>query len=233
MIHFIGDVHGDFRKLFSLVQDMREEDTIIQVGDFGVWPQLHDSYMKARWANPAQRRGDMFFIDGNHDYIPMLPINALEMTEIWKDLWYMPRGYVGMVEDKRVLFLGGSKSVDRKWRHCGSQEHGWFPEEQLTESQAALAVLSAKPFDGVDLIVSHTPPDWIIRKHLSPEGLMPFDIDPKTWLDESALLVENVWKKLGEPQLIAGHLHKSIVDGNIRVLGINEVYSIGRDNGNL
>lgn len=223
MIHVIGDIHGDFSKLWTITQDIPEEDTIIQVGDFGVWPKLEDKYMRTKWKRPDQRRGNIFFVDGNHDYIPMLPVDATEMSEIWAGLWYMPRGYVGMVEDKRVLFLGGSKSVDRKWRPLASTDHGWFPEEQLSEAQVATALKNVG-MDMIDLMICHTPPDWVIREYLSPSGLLHFDIDPKTWVDESALNVEKVWKAIGSPRLIAGHLHKKIVDGNIRVLGINEHY---------
>lgn len=224
-IHVIGDIHGNFKKLFKLIHDISEEDSIIQVGDFGVWPQLRDKYMKTRWSIPDQRRGQIFFIDGNHDYIPMLPVDSLEMVEIWSGLWYIPRGYVGYVEDKRVLFLGGSKSVDRKWRPKDSTEHGWFEAEQLNLGQALRAVEEVGE-STVDLIISHSPPDWINRRHLSPDGLRHFDIDPETWVDESALFVEQVWKKIGSPRLICGHIHKSFVDGPIKVLGIDEIYKV-------
>src|SRR5258706_15390309 len=227
MIHVIGDIHGDFSNLWTIVQDIPEEDSIIQVGDFGVWAQVDDKDMRTCWERPDQRRGDIFFVDGNHDYIPMLPVDSSELTEIWSNLWYMPRGYVGMVEDKRVLFLGGSKSVDRKWRPLASTDHGWFPEEQLNDVQVERAIANVAEAGEVDLIVSHTPPDWIIRKHLDPSGLLHFDIDSKTWIDESAKNVERVWEALGGPSLISGHLHKKIVDGNIRVLGINEHYTLG------
>lgn len=226
MIHLLGDIHGNFRRFWNIVQEIREEDTIIQVGDFGAWPQLEESFNKAKWAHPARRKGDIFFIDGNHDYIPMLPVDAPEMVEVWKNTWFMPRGYVGMVEDKRTLFLGGSKSVDRKWRHCGSLDHGWFPEEQLTNEQAHRAVANALAFGKIDLMITHTPPAFIAQKHLSPDGLRWFDIDPNTWKDESAELVQWVWNQLGQPKLVSGHLHRSIVDGDVRVLGIEEVYKL-------
>jgi hypothetical protein len=79
---------------------------------------------------------------------------------------------------------------------------------------------------GVDLMVTHTPPDWMIRKHFSPDGLRSFGIDPETWRDLSAEAVEQVWRELNEPPLVCGHMHRSVKDGKCRILDINEVMVI-------
>lgn len=219
MLVIFGDIHGNFRRFKTLLNDVPADATVIQVGDFGLWPQL-----KPQWDMAGIDR-DVFFIDGNHDYHPFLALN--EATEIWPHAIFIPRGWVMELSDHRVLFLGGSKSVDRKWRRFGSIQHGWFLQEQLTDKDVELALINARSDPRpIDLMITHAPPDCVIRKNFSDDGLIHFEHDPKTWVDESALLVEKAWRNLGSPRLICGHMHRSVIDGNVQILGIEEKLEI-------
>lgn len=209
----IGDIHGQFNVLEPIISK-NPDAVIIQVGDFGFWPILRQAW-------PGLLK-PIYFIDGNHDYIPGLSIDAEEPKEVWPGAIYVPRGVVLELEGKRVLFLGGSKSVDRNFRKEGSINHGWFRTEQLTEAQAERALANYP----VDLMITHTPPDFLIREQFSPEGLKWFGLDPNTWVDESSRLVEKVWKGLGEPQLYCGHMHRSVIHSKIRILEINEMVNV-------
>ena len=80
--------------------------------------------------------------------------------------------------------------------------------------------------DGIHLMVTHAPPDCAIRKNFSEEGLRQFGHNPKTWVDESALLIEKLWRMLGQPPLYCGHMHRSVTDGNVHILDENEVVII-------
>lgn len=220
MIYLIGDIHGDFRELKLLLDEVPKDATVIQVGDLGVWP-----FTAPRWKASGIDR-DVYFIDGNHDYIPWLDADSPDPVEIWPHAIYVPRGYhcwfpVDGV-DKHFLFLGGSKSVDRAWRKRDGIHHGWFDKEQLSLAQAERAMGVGQ----VDFMITHTPPESVIRQNFSPSGLEQFDIDPLTWVDESAKMVETVWKALGEPRLICGHMHRSLVDGQVRILNTNEVFKL-------
>ena len=44
---FIGDIHGNFKKLFSLINNSEvKNDTFIQIGDFGVgFRPIEDEYL--------------------------------------------------------------------------------------------------------------------------------------------------------------------------------------------
>jgi len=209
----LGDIHGRFSVLDPIISN-NPDTVIIQVGDFGFWPILRPA-----WFCPLK---SIYFIDGNHDYIPGLSIDAKEPEEVWPGAIYIPRGVVLELEGKRVLFLGGSKSVDRTFRKEGSVNHGWFRTEQLTEAQAERALANGP----VDLMITHTPPDFLIREQFSTEGLRRFGVDPDTWIDESSRLVEKVWRGLGEPQLYCGHMHRSVIHPKIRILEINEMVNI-------
>src|SRR5438045_9265616 len=109
-MYLIGDIHGDFFILKKLLDQIPPDETVIQVGDFGIWPQL-----APRWKK-AQIERDVHFIDGNHDYIPWLDADATTRIEIWPHAFYVPRGLVFPVDDKQVIFLGGSKFVRCSFR---------------------------------------------------------------------------------------------------------------------
>ena len=52
---------------------------------------------------------------------------------------------------------------------------------------------------------------------------MMFGHDPAAWRDPSAINIETLWDAVGNPPLVCGHMHRSLVDGNVRILDINEV----------
>lgn len=208
-IAFIGDIHGDFNALAKIVGTLPIDVPVVQVGDFGYWPEL-----RSRFIDPGRH---VLFIDGNHDHVTDLREGKCD----WPNAEYVPRGAVRDIGDARVLFLGGATSVDRKWRPKRFGLNAWFPEEEVTEFDVRRALENAK--NGVDMLVTHSPPDWMVRKHFSPDGLREFDIEPSTWRDRSAERVEYIWRALDTPPLVCGHMHQSVTDGKCRILNINEV----------
>lgn len=217
MIYLIGDIHGDFWSLKNLLHDIPPEATVVQVGDFGIWPAL-----ASRWKTVGIDR-DVCFIDGNHDYIPWLDANSPEPVEIWPHAIYLPRGHVVEVEGQRWLFSGGSKSIDRLYRRKDSMNHGWFEAEELTSAQAERMIAHGP----VDVMITHTPPDSVIRRNFPPGALEAFGHNPEKWIDESARLIEKVWNAVGQPKLFCGHMHKNLTDGQVRILDTNEVLKVG------
>lgn len=204
----IGDIHGNFGTLANLVAQYPDA-TVVQVGDFGFWPYTELSYRRNIPDRPV------LFIDGNHDHI--WEVGKCD----WPNAVFVSRGTVATVAGRRVLFLGGATSVDRAWRPKDFGPHAWFEEEVISEAEVVRALANAA--GGVDLMITHTPPDWMIRKHFSPNGLRYFNIDPDTWRDDAALRVEHVWRELGEPELYCGHMHRTVNDGKCHILNIDEV----------
>lgn len=215
MIVVIGDIHGEFWALDALLDRIPANAKVIQLGDFGIWPRKRPEWNGVR---------PVYFIDGNHDHIPSLPIRASAPVEVWPNAFYVPRGVVLELDSKRILFCGGSKSLDRAWREKDSEWHGWFEDEQLSDDDVERALTNAN--GGVDFMVTHTPPDSVIRRNFHPNGLRSFGHDPATWVDESARNVERLWNAVGQPPLYCGHMHRSVVDGNVRILNINEAQTI-------
>lgn len=211
-VALIGDIHGEFRALQELLKRVPADASVIQVGDFGIWP-----HKLKEWVDPGR---PIMFLDGNHD----APIDLV--TGEWKNAQYLPRGTVLELGDSVVLTCGGATSVDRTWRgHRSLESHGWFEEEEVTERNihdALRNLAGRKP----GLMITHTPPERIIKRNFPPEGLLMFGHDPTTWRDLSAINIETLWDAVGNPPLVCGHMHRSLVVGNVRILDINEVYIV-------
>lgn len=199
MLAFVGDVHGKFQHLNTVLASIPAEATVIQVGDFGAWPQ----------PAPVISR-PVYFIDGNHEYFPWLK-ELQEPTQIWHNATYVPRGTVLELAGFRVGFLGGGESVDKVWRTPG---FNWLPEESITQKDAERLLVNAQ--GGLDVLVTHVPPISVFRGLLA--GRTTYE--SATW---SSKVVEHVWRELGYPQLYCGHMHQSARGPKYRVLDINEV----------
>lgn len=213
-ITLVGDIHGGFRFLANVAKETPLDVPIIQVGDFGFWPQIQRRYVVPE--NPV------YFIDGNHDCIPALhgDVRFGKPVELWPHAVYVPRGTVLELAGKRVLFLGGATSVDRSLRAKDIGLNAWFEDEVLDERSVEIALENAK--GKVDLMVTHTAPRYLIDKCFGfPRGWnLPVD-----WTDPSTERIERVWKALDCPPLVCGHMHASVRDGVVRMLDINETYT--------
>lgn len=209
MLVFIGDTHGQFEVLPHILKDVPIDATVIQVGDFGIWPQTKHKWMRLGCLNKP-----LYFIDGNHEYFPWLR-DIHEPTEVWPGAIYVPRGTVLNLEGMNIGFMGGGASVDKNFRRNGVD---WFYDEDITREEFE----RLHSYSGsLDIMVTHTPPDNIVREMFGPPpaqyGL------PPGWRDPSAIAVEQLWNKFGRPWLICGHMHKSVRGPSFNVLAEHEV----------
>jgi hypothetical protein len=204
MLTLIGDIHGQFWKLHQMMDKAPPDSHWIQLGDFGVWPHREIDEGKAAVDITMMPR-KIYMLDGNHEYYPMLPINNTKPTEIFNNLWYVPRGTLLELGGKTILCLGGAESPDKKWRTPG---HDWFPEESLRyqDIERALSHVGKK----IDLMLTHTAPMHIVTMVFG-------DDSPPEW-NHSSKAVEFIWNELGRPPLYCGHLHTKFKYGNVTVI---------------
>ena len=224
MIALVGDIHGAYGVLQKVMRDLPEHvEAVIQVGDFGYWPQLFRHYMTTPFKSP------FFFIDGNHDHVERL-LAVEEPIEVWPNAIYVPRGTIIEFEQDRVLFMGGAVSVDRKYRTHKKGINAWFEEEVIRERDYRLAAHNlAQAGRKISLIVTHSPPISTNKKYFPWSGLISWLglKEAQRWVDRSAMYVQDLWDICDRPPLVCGHMHRSVTDGNVRVLDINEVYYHG------
>lgn len=168
----LGDVHGDWRRLKKFISD-QAPDAIVQVGDFGYW-------------HPFELALDvpLYFIDGNHEHHPTLPS---KVTEVGRNVFYVPRGTVAKLNGKNCLFMGGAASIDFMYRTEGVD---WFKEEIISESD-----LYNLPDLRIHTVFSHTAPSEFNMR----EGIK--------FYDPSRDRLSYILKKY-EPRLwFSGHYH--------------------------
>jgi len=144
MILVVGDVHGRFSQLNSLI-NRKMPDIVLQVGDFGYWPNFRDK------AKVKSQDSIIYFCDGNHEDHESL--RNLKNNEIYKNVFYMKKGStIDLPDGRTVLFMGGAHSFDWRYREAGID---WFPELELVTEKD----LENLPNKKIDIVISHTAPE--------------------------------------------------------------------------
>jgi hypothetical protein len=206
-----GDWHGNaawatraVRKITALLPDDGPR-IILHLGDFGIWPgRGGQDYLARVDAALAAAEAELWFVDGNHEDFGQLarlrpgPDGPHDREPVTDRIWHLPRGHRWHWHGREWLALGGAVSLDRAVRTRGAD---WWPEEEITRSQAA-AVIDAGPCDvmvthecpaGVEHAFPPPPPDW------APADLRRSDAH-RALLREVVLGVRPGW-------LMHGHLH--------------------------
>ena len=212
MIILVGDIHGEFRFFRELIARVQlpPDVVFIQLGDFGYYPHTIEAW-------PKNFPNKVYFFDGNHEYFPALPTDSNDIVELANNLFYIPRGYILTLEGLKIGVMGGGESVDYVDRTMGID---WFPQERVE-----LSDIAKLRNEKVDVLLTHTPPSSVIRSYL-PKIDKQFWKLPHAWEDISAHRIQLLWEDMGYPQLYCGHIHKSIIGPNYRVLDINEVVQL-------
>jgi len=167
-----GDTHGSVPAIkriseMALKTGARE---VWQCGDFGYWPRLNygmDFILSTKYL-PVP----LFFADGNHEDHSRLDHDADEPYKVAVNTYYVPRGHTRTIPvrlcdceegaecgdgcsvvQRRIMFFGGARSVDRTWRTEGWT---WFHSELPTTRQFERAYLEAER--GVDVVIAHDSP---------------------------------------------------------------------------
>lgn len=189
----VGDIHSDFLSFESLATTVLTRvdgiERIVQVGDFGFWPEEQEWHIYRKSALPVP----VFFIDGNHENHLSLRQAALDepgRVSPMFDAAYIPRG---TIEDQ-ILYIGGATSIDRPVRVEGQD---WFPEENLTEEQVSVIVHRLREKQ-VSTIIAHE----------TTRGAFPLIRRPEwAMVDRNRDLLEEVFLAARPRLYVHGHYH--------------------------
>lgn len=138
----VGDLHDNPHWLSRIVlpaADKLAVDAIVQLGDFGYWPNAAVPGIAAESPVP------FYFLDGNHEHHPQLiedvkvakgstGASEFDPVRLDRSLWYLPRGSRWTWDGVRLGALGGAHSIDRQLRKPGVS---WFPQEAITSEDLA------------------------------------------------------------------------------------------------
>lgn len=192
-VMIVGDTHGVFNLLKSLVR-RHNPSLVLQVGDFGYWPNHGMRLPKLGFRDIADNVVPVHFCDGNHEnHWRLMDIvsNGKDLELSW-GVFYQPRGSVLTLPDGRtVLFAGGAASIDRDMRTPGID---WFPQEIFTDEEFRTLFPDVET---VDIVISHTAPESVT---------LPPRLD-KTFYDPSRRVLELVLHRYKPKLWFCGHFH--------------------------
>lgn len=206
----VGDVHGEFDYLEDLIEST-PCFAVIVAGDFGFWKAppfaphpngqqfIHQYY---------DFEVPVYFVDGNHE-----DHNSLEQLveihgknspiDIGSNCWYIPRGCVFQLTNPvtnktiSILGLGGAYSIDK---HLRVANVSWFEQEQLRHKD----IIDLQPRDDIDIIVSHTCPE-VILKRVAKTCNIPYN---RIIERQTEKLLDGVFDIIKPKRWVFGHWHQ-------------------------
>ena len=230
----LGDIHGQIYQAERAIASAHSRgiNTILQVGDFGIWPGDGGKRFLNK-LNHALRQFDihLYFVDGNHEDFVQIDAyrRRAEKTDdgtypVRTNIHYLPRGYRWEWHGLSFLAMGGAVSVDK---HLRKPYLSWWPEEEITYADVTRA--AAIPDPHADIMICHDSPsdapNWIVD---SGHGEKFF---PRDALDRAAVhrqMLQAVVDAVTPYALWHGHYHSRMsghfyTGGHIcRIEGLDE-----------
>lgn len=130
------------------------------VDDLGIHPRNKDDCMLLEWYR--QKPFKILALMGNHDNYDMLEklpqIEAFggRVLKVSDNIFYLKRGEIYTIEDKRILVLGGALSEDKAYR---VPNKSWWPQEVWSREEEKACVQKIKEEGTIfDYVFSHTGP---------------------------------------------------------------------------
>ena len=169
MIYLTGDIHGG-RRLPDRLKDcnyLTEKDILIVLGDFGLIfapEQTEEEDYWLRWL--ANKPWKTLFLDGNHEnhirlneYPEVVCYGSAAREIIENKIYYLERGNVYTIEDKKIFIMGGATSIDSYLR---TMYVDWWPEENISSADMTNAYFNLERYNfKVDYVLTHAAPEDI------------------------------------------------------------------------
>lgn len=167
-ILYVGDIHGEVdavAKIDRLAVDMGV-DTVVQVGDFGIWWPKSGTPLAKYFNKRArqERTGPTWYTcGGNHEnYDKWLELQSGQkasaaLIELAPGVHWVRRGRMITLEGQSHLFMGGAESVDKHHRTEGAS---WWAYESPTYEEFS-TFFSALEDEKPEVVVTHDAPTFV------------------------------------------------------------------------
>lgn len=223
-VYLVGDTHGNYNGVFKkLVKSIGENDKIIVLGDFGFIfhtidpdiPETFNGYLQEqKTLNQISEdcAGMVLFIDGNHENHKRLSLLTHAkmfggvVGMVRPNIAHLRRNQRLTIANKSFVVMGGASSHDKEWRREHKEMKGWdvlWEKEEVwspAEKKKNIAMWSEIGGEKIDFVLSHTPPQRVIRIMFGAFGALPCPVS-----DELNLVIENEVHNIGA--WYHGHLH--------------------------
>lgn len=220
MILLLGDIHGNVGTLKYAIEKANEAGAaaLIQVGDFGLYMGGRNevAFHRACQASAIP----IYFIEGNHDDCQRW-VKLTEVTRIWDDanLFYIPRGTVMELDGRTIAFMGGAASIDKNIR----LHEGWHWDEfENIHPSEVLRLFKNSEGKTIDILITHDVPISVCKAHFDDNAKLWFGVG-KDWHDANMDVIEKIWEHYGKPKIYSGHMHRSVIGPDYRILNIDEM----------
>lgn len=196
-LYILGDTHGGWIKLFSLLEKFDIKDCfLIHVGDVGIGfkpPRMERKQFISLNDNFKARNIQFLAIRGNHDD-PSYFLGGVKFSnfELLEDYTYLN------INGENILLVGGAVSIDRRVR---VPHISWWEGEEF--------VLKPELVKKCDVLITHTPPSW--NGPFDKDGIANWcDRDPSLWEEckKERLEVSELVKLCGAGKHYCGHFHQ-------------------------
>jgi predicted phosphodiesterase len=223
MILLLGDIHGNVNSLRKAVRIATDvgATAVIQVGDFGLFPK---GGVDGGFYNVCKESSvPVYFIEGNHDDCSRW-VQLTEVTRVWHDanLFYVPRGTVMELDGRTIAFMGGAASIDKDIR---LREHWHWDKEENISGHEVLRLFENAEGKKIDILITHDVPTSVCAAHFDDSAKIWFGVG-KDWHDVNMDVIQRIWDRLDNPMIYSGHMHRSVVGPNYRILNIDELLAI-------
>ncbi len=213
MIYFLSDFHGEVFPAFKeYIENANENDLLIVLGDVGIEFEDTDENRKFTEYFMSSKK-NIAFIDGNHEnfgYMNSFPEeewNGGIVNRLTDTIVHLKRGNAYNIDGKKFFAFGGCKSTS-KWKDMGL----WFPGEEATDEEIALAYENLKKYDyKFDYILTH--------KYEETPGYAPISFP----LQELTKFID---KNVEYKMWYAGHWHRDDIIDEKHVLVYNTLTPI-------
>lgn len=161
-MYIIGDTHG-IRPIFEIIHNNNlAGENLIHVGDFGLGFEPIERDLKNLGILDEMlidTNNTLYVIRGNHDN----PIfwdrsKGLNLPK-FHNLKLVDDYTVHEVEGKKILFVGGALSIDRRPRMSDYPYPTWWKDEEFRYDRDRLSNC-LKRHENIDIVVTHTAPDF-------------------------------------------------------------------------
>lgn len=181
MIYITGDTHNSIdmsnvsgKHIKFCCKKLRVNykaiSTVIILGDFGLpWYECPVDENGIHPTDPTEKYllkwyknkpFTIFAIMGNHDNydmiekLPEVEMFGNKVLKVCDNVFYLKRGEVYTIEDKKFLVLGGAMSDDKDWR---TPHESWWKQEEWSEAEKEACIEMIKQYGcNFDYVLSHT-----------------------------------------------------------------------------
>lgn len=219
--YITGDTHRHY-DIDKIKRFNKECDKLIICGDFGLpYKSYLDNKSSIVWSSEDKALLSMYnslpyeilFIDGNHENFDILDNILVEkrfggsVNKISENITHLRRGELYNIDGKIVWTFGGATSVGN---HLRTEGFNWWHREQasMAEMDYGTRQLESVNYE-VDYIITHIPPDIIIRLVFNNSVSCP-----------TALYLDYVFQRVKYKHWYCGHMHadKEIEEYNMSIL---------------